>query len=124
MEENENKFEVISSKISSSDFNKQKPHGFGKSIILPFFSGILGCSLVIGTCFGVPSIKEKILGVDSKPTVQTSIPTGSTTNFVSLSNYSNTTVFAAKKVLPSIVGIEVWSANDIDCNRNWFWYYY
>ena len=108
MDENENKFEVISSKTSKADFKKFNSNGFGKNVLLPFISGIVGCSVVVGTCFGVPSIKEKILNTDDDQTVQTSITgTGSTANFVSLSNYSNTAVFAANKSLPSIVGIEV-----------------
>ena len=108
MDENENRFEVISSKTSQANFKKSS--GFGKTVLLPFFSGIVGCSLVIGTCFGIPSIKEKIIGdTASKSTVQTSTSTaeGSTSNLISLSNYSNTAVFAANKILPSIVGIEV-----------------
>ena len=108
MEENENKFEVISSRTSKANFKKLSGNGFGKTVLLPFVSGIVGCSVVIGTCFGVPSIKEKLLDTDNDETVQTSITsTGSTANFVSLSNYSNTAVFAANKILPSIVGIEV-----------------
>ena len=110
MDENENKFEVISSKVSNSNFNKHNSNGFGKNILLPFFSGIVGCSLVIGTCFGVPSIKEKLIGDgNTNSTVQTSTSTGSgtTANLISLSNYSNTAIFAANKILPSIVGIEV-----------------
>lgn len=108
MEENENKFEVISSKTSKANFKKLNSNGFGKTILLPFISGIVGCSVVVGTCFGVPSIREKLLDDTENTTVQTSITgTGSTANFVSLSNYSNTAVFAANKILPSIVGIEV-----------------
>lgn len=104
MEENENKFEVISGKKSNATFNHSS--GFGKTILLPFLSGVVGCSLVIGTCFGVPSIKEKLIG---EQTVNKTVPTstGSTGNLISLSNYSNTTVFAANKILPSIVGIQV-----------------
>ena len=105
MDENENRFEVISSKTSKANFKKS--NGFGKTVLVPFVSGIMGCALVIGTCFGVPSIKEKLTGSDtsSKTTVQTS--SGTTSNLISLSNYSNTAVFAANKILPSIVGIEV-----------------
>ena len=104
MDENENRFEVISSKTSKANF--KHTNSFGKTILLPFFSGIVGCALVIGTCFGVQSIKEKLTGdTNSKATVQTS--TGTTSNLISLSNYSNTAVFAANKILPSIVGIEV-----------------
>ena len=106
MDDNENRFEVISSKTSKANF--KHTNGFGKTVLLPFCSGIVGCSLVIGTCFGVPSIKNKIIGeTNSKSTVQTSTATGTTSNLVSLSNYSNTAVFAANKILPSIVGIEV-----------------
>ena len=35
-------------------------NSFGKNVAIPFISGVLGCSLVLGTCFGVPSIKQKI----------------------------------------------------------------
>ena len=106
MDENGNKFEVITSKTSKANFNHSS--GFGKTIILPFFSGVVGCALVIGTCFGVPSIKEKLTG-DTKlnSTVQTSTPTGTTSNLVSIANSSGTAEFAANKILPSIVGIEV-----------------
>ena len=105
MDENGNRFEVISSKTSKANFKQS--NGFGKTVLVPFVSGIMGCALVIGTCFGVPSINEKLTGstTTSNTTVQTS--SGTTSNLISLSNYSNTAVFAANKILPSIVGIEV-----------------
>ena len=109
MEENNNNFEVISSRTSNANFNQnQKQNNFGKTVLIPFASGVVGCSLVLGTCFGIPSIKEKLIG-NQTSTVQTSTKTasGTTTNLVSLSNFSNTAVFAANKILPSIVGIEV-----------------
>ena len=106
MEQIENKFEIISDKNYKKAYKQSS--GFGKTILLPFFSGIAGCALVIGTCFGVPSIKEKIIGESTvNQTIQTSTPSGTTTNLISLSNYSNTAVFAANKILPSIVGIQV-----------------
>ena len=110
MEENENKFKVISGRNYTTSYTNNHNHssGFGKTILLPFISGITGCALVIGTCFGVPSIKEKIIGETTINTsIQTSLPSGTTTNLVSLSNYTNTAVFAANKILPSIVGIQV-----------------
>ena len=76
-EENNNNFEVISSKTSNANFkqNKQsKQNSFGKTVLIPFASGIVGCSLVLGTCFGIPSIKEKLVGKQSS-TVQTSTQT-------------------------------------------------
>ena len=96
---------------------EHRSHGFRNHVVIPFFSGIIGCSVVIGTCFGVPSIKNKILGNTSTitPTTSSSVTTNSlttdtsagTVDFVSLANYSDTAVYAANKILPSIVGIEV-----------------
>lgn len=31
------------------------------NILVPFVSGVVGATLVVGTCFGVPSIKNKII---------------------------------------------------------------
>ena len=101
---------------SKSSSAKSSSHSFGKSVMLPFFSGILGCCVVVGTCFGVPSIKEKIVGVvPSSNTSETSANTSTTLNStstgtvsqVNLANYSNTSVYAANKILPSIVGIKI-----------------
>lgn len=41
--------------------NSKASNGFGKSVLVPFASGVLGAGLVIGTCFGIPSIREKML---------------------------------------------------------------
>ena len=88
--------------------NKNKS-GFGRSILLPFFSGIVGCAVVIGTCFGVPSIRADILNGSTSSNAGSS--NGSSSNAyvsqASLSNYSDTAVYAANKILPSIVGIQV-----------------
>ena len=49
---------------SSNDFKqvpkKEKKYGFGKRILVPFISGIVGAVVVLGVCLGVPSIKEKL----------------------------------------------------------------
>jgi len=88
-------------------------YSFGKSVVIPFASGIIGATLVIGTCFGVPSVKEKILG-KSTSTISTPNSSESTTTAISLSNYSDTSIQVANKVLPSIVGIQVeYSVNSI-----------
>ena len=82
---------------------------FSKTFLAPFISGILGCSLVLGTCFGVPSIKSKILSTNNtNNSVTTSTNASSNsgtinTDLVSLSNYSDTAVYAANKILPSII---------------------
>ena len=95
---------------NSSMYNtKKSKSGFGRSVVLPFCSGVIGCVVVIGTCFGVPSIRSKILNNTSNTIINnTSSSTSSNNGYVSqinLSNYSDTAVYAANKILPSIVGI-------------------
>ena len=121
MEENENKnqektntFKTVQNPITYKTAYEMNNHqktktSFGKGFFLPFVSGILGCSLVLGVCFGVPTIKEKLLNTNS--TSSSSNTQGSTNSGyvtqTSLSNYSDTSIYAANKVLPSIVGIKV-----------------
>ena len=118
MEENKNEktqvnnsnFKTVSSINPYND--KKVKSGFGKSVILPFVSGVLGCAVVIGTCFGVPSIRNNILNNTSNLSGSNS-SSNSNTNIdgyvsqISLSNYSDTAVYAANKILPSIVGIKL-----------------
>ena len=54
MEENKNKFRNV---IDISE-KKEKKHTIKNNVVIPFISGVLGCGIVIGTCFGVPSIKQ------------------------------------------------------------------
>ncbi len=84
--------------------------GFGKTVVLPFISGVLGCAAVVGVCFGIPDVKYKLIGTNSSNfSVAPSNSTSSdgTVSQVKLSNYSDTAVYAANKILPSIVGIKV-----------------
>ena len=91
-----------------SVINKKQNSSFGRSVVVPFISGILGCSLVLGTCFGVPNIRKKIIGENNSQNTTSYENAGIVNpNLVSLSNYSDTAVFAASKILPSIVGISI-----------------
>src|SRR5574344_1280121 len=92
--------------------NKNKGKGFTKTVGVPFLCGVVGAGIVVGTCFGVPSIKQKLIGNTSTST--STIPSNATSstgsyndNLVSLANYSETGISVAQKVLPSIVGITV-----------------
>lgn len=85
---------------------KEKSH-FGKTILLPFFSGVIGASLVVGTCFGVPSIKNQLMGTNETQESSQNSQVSGLVDQVSLSNYSDTAVYAANKILPSIVGIKI-----------------
>ena len=78
-------------------------------IFVPFLSGALGASLVVGLCFGVPEVKTKLLnsGEDISK-VQTSTSSSSiSSDLIDLVEYSKTSVAVADKVLPSIVGIKI-----------------
>ena len=66
--------------------------------------------LYFGTCFGVPSIRSKIL--NENPNIINNSTSTNTQNSgyvsqTSLTNYSDTSIYAANKILPSIVGIKV-----------------
>ena len=101
--------------VYKTDKKEKAKVGFGKSVLLPFFSGVVGCAVVIGTCFGVPSIRSNILNTDSN--ISRSNSGTENSGYVtqtSLSNYSDTAVYAANKILPSIVGIKVeYSVNSL-----------
>ena len=104
MEENNN--ESIYKVYSMN--NKEKKPSFFKNAIVPFCSSALGTFLVIGICFGMPNIRNKLL---SNNTIYTdtglTITEGPVVNAVGLTDYSNTAIAVANKVLPSIVGITV-----------------
>ena len=111
-EQNNQKFKAIPV-TGSTSYNKTKKNksGFGKSVMLPFVSGVVGCSVVIGTCFSVPSIRTKLLGNTGSSSISTSNNTSTQSDGyvkqTSLENYSDTSVYAANKILPSIVGIKI-----------------
>lgn len=107
--------------VDSDSKSKKGKIGFFKGIFVPFVSGILGTSLVIGLCINVPVIKNKLIDLLNTKTASSSataeidesqkdantITQVSNTNLISLEEYSETGIYAAKKVLPSIVGITV-----------------
>jgi len=107
---NETKFKAIPVTGCSSTKSAKKSTGFGKSVLIPFISGVVGCSVVIGTCFGIPSIKSKLVGNTTSNISMSGNNSTQSNGYVkeiSLSNYSDTAVYAANKILPSIVGINI-----------------
>ena len=113
-ETNNSKFKTVSNPnnykaVYEIDDKPKKKSNFGKNVVLPFFSGVVGCAVVLGTCFGVPSIREQIMGAGNS-NFSSSSSTSQATGYVdqvSLSNFSDTAVYAANKILPSIVGIQI-----------------
>ena len=113
-EVNNSKFKTVSNPgnykaVYELDDKPKKKSDFGRNVVLPFFSGIVGCAVVLGTCFGVPTIRNQIMGNINSNTSNNSSSTQATgyIDQVSLSNYSDTSVYAANKILPSIVGIQI-----------------
>lgn len=93
------------------NLSTKKSSSFKSNIFVPFISGVLGATLVVGLAFGVPNIKEKLITYNPSE-ISDSNNSDKTSNsgiidYVSLNNYSDTAVFTASKVLPSIVGIKV-----------------
>ncbi len=90
--------------------DSSKSGNFKFNFLVPFLSGVLGTTLVIGIAFGVPKIRESLVTYNpSSLEINRSNEPSNTgvVDLVSLKNYSDTAVFAASKVLPSIVGIKV-----------------
>lgn len=80
MEENSNNKQTYQV-IDMSDHEtktKKSSNTFAKSVLLPFCSGVLGATLVVGTCFGVPEIRNYFVGKTEY--VQTSSPSRKRTN--------------------------------------------
>lgn len=119
MDENNEFFKTV-----NSNSKKQKSKiGFFKGVFMPFVSGILGTILIIGICVKVPVVNEKVselLNITPSSTIaekeyskenndntHEESKEAYSSNLISLAKYSDTSVYAANKVLPSIVGITV-----------------
>ena len=121
MSENDfNKNSNVNSNFQMQKRTKVKSSvNFGKNVFVPFLSGIVGASLVLGVCFWVPSVKHLLIGntgnsytsAKQEPSVNYN---NINTDLVSISSYSDTGVAVAQKVLPSVVGINIeYSVNTI-----------
>ena len=116
----ENSFKSVApNAVNNQAFKEKKVKsnngtGFVKTVLLPFTCGVLGAGIVVGTCFGVPSIRNNLLSGFVAEEGDTSTPAALNTEQISLLDYSDTAVGVAQKVLPSIVGINVtYSVNSI-----------
>ena len=105
-------------KVDNFYKEEKRQTSFGHSVAIPFLSGVIGAVLVVGTCFGVPQIRENLFKTEVVTTANAGTNSSSTSdpnlNLVSLSNYEDTSISVANKILPSIVGIEIkYSVNSI-----------
>ena len=95
---------TVSAKSKKGDFN------FSKQVAIPFISGVVGASVVLGACIGVPTIRDNLFTMKNESTNTITQSTNNSlgnTSLISLENYSETGIAVAEKVLPSVVGIKV-----------------
>ena len=106
-------FKAIPNSANTKKIPKEKSNknsSFGKSVVVPFLSGVVGCAVVLGTVLFVPEIKNSIFpGASSNISTSPSNSTSSDgiVKQIDLEKYTDTSVYAANKILPSIVGIKV-----------------
>lgn len=116
MENNNSSFKAVKKENNSYSIPKAKV-GFIRGFFVPFIAGVAGSVLLVGACLSIPSIKEKISNLlmsDTKSHIETNSTSNSNISStlssatqVSLADYSKTSIAAANKVLPSVVGIKV-----------------
>lgn len=89
--------------------NSSQKGSFKSNVFVPFVSGILGASLVLGFAFGLPNVRNNLQNSTSNSENKNLVNenTLGVVDFISLQKYSDTATYAANKVLPSIVGIKV-----------------
>ena len=105
-----NKYDQKTNKLIK--VKNKKNFSFMRNVALPFSSGIAGAALVVGLCVGVSPIRELLannlsIQAPSTPVASATTVSNINTSQISLSDYSDTSVGVATKVLPSVVGIEV-----------------
>ena len=108
MENNNEEKKFTEAAYTVTSGKERKNSKFFNSVLMPFCSSALATVLVVGVCFGVPNIRNKIMNTASTSSNgNLSISSGTVSNTVTTTDYSNTAIAVANKVLPSIVGISV-----------------
>ena len=91
-----------------NEFNQiaYRKSGFLRNVVISFISGFTGAALLLGIFTSTFNLKNETTDTSSVPSNNLNVLEGNL-DLVSLSNYSDTAVSVAEKVLPSIVGIKV-----------------
>ena len=74
-----------------TNYNEKSKSSFGKNVLLPFVVSVIGTTLVIGICFGVPEVKSKIMNFSSQ-TSENKDSSSPVSTAISLSQYSDTAI--------------------------------
>lgn len=120
MENNNNTFKKVNDEQKKYSIPKGKI-GFFRGFLAPFVAGMLGATLLVGGAISIPPVrdflsekmaiqisdnkKEETSAKEKDDSAQKVEP--STNTQISISDFSNTSINVASKVLPSVVGIQV-----------------
>jgi len=89
-------------------FNEGKNNNdIGKAVLIASICSIICTLITVGIIFNIPDIKSKLFSNEEETKREETETSSSVATEVSLKNYSDTAIYAANKVLPSIVGINV-----------------
>ena len=86
---------------------KSSTSGTGKTVLIAIISSLICTVATILIMFNMPSIKGELLSDQEENNVEEKEATSTSNIQISLKNYSDTAIYAANRVLPSIVGINV-----------------
>ena len=78
---------------------------FGKHVLIPFASGVIGASCVLGINYGIQN--SGILNSNNPNIPINQEMKNPVSTQISINSYSDTATYVAEKVLPSVVGIKV-----------------
>ncbi len=120
--ENENQF-IEGEKVENSnksyttvsEFSNKSKKGnfhFGKQVVIPFVSGMVGAGVILGGVLAIPSIRTHLFFQTDKQSSSPLTNSNNTsssfnTSLISLEDFSATGISVAQKVQPSVVGIKV-----------------
>lgn len=113
--DNNNSFKKVKDENKSYAIPKGKV-GFFRGFLVPFVAGVLGATLLIGTCVSITPVREfiqekfpiAVKSDDNSEKTKSAEKTDASSNTqISVKNFSDTSIAVANKVLPSVVGITV-----------------
>lgn len=95
----------ISSKSKKGNFH------FGKQVVIPFVSGMVGAGVILGGVLAIPGVRNSLFFKAENQSGSNSSSNSSNSSFntslISLEDFSATGISVAQKVQPSVVGIKV-----------------
>ena len=121
--DNKNSFKQVKDDSKSYSIPKAKV-GFFRGFFVPFFAGVLGSVILVGSALSIPNVRSYIidkLSSDASANRNSEVSSNSNETTTALSDllsissgtqisikdYSETSIAVANKVLPSVVGITV-----------------